>query len=128
MQSLVALITWIKLSMNRYNIYAGPYGNFHYLYTTQAENVLVAADKARQELCLEYELTNGTRRYEEAEEIIRDKYRNMEVPEEDIKRDAYELFDSWRDNWGDYDAILTEDDDIAEDDLILDYDNSGNQM
>lgn len=110
--------------MNRYNIYAGKKGEVHYLYTTQAENILVAADKAKQEVCLEYEMTNGTKSYEEAEEIIRDKYRNMQVAEEDIKHDAYELFDSWRDNWGEYSAIATEDDDICEEDLILDYEDT----
>lgn len=112
--------------MNRYNIYAGQKGKVHYLYTTQSENTLTAGQTAREEMCLEYELTNGTKSYDEAEEIIRDKYRNTFIEEEDLKQEIYELFDGWRDNWGDYNAILTEDDDIAEDDLILDYDNSGN--
>lgn len=112
-----------KPNMKNYNIYAGQRGKMIYLYTTQRDNILEAAEIAKQEVALEYELTNGTKSYEEAEEIIRDKYRNMQVPEEDIKRDAYELFDSWRDAWGEYNVIATEDDDIADDDLILDYDN-----
>ena len=112
--------------MNRYNIYAGQKGKVKYLYTTQSENILTAGETARNEMCLDYALTNGTKSYGEANEIILDKYRNMFIGEENIKRESYELFDSWRDNWGDYSAILTEDDDIAEEDLILDYDNSCN--
>jgi len=114
--------------MRNYNIYAGQRGKMHYLYTTQRENILEAAAIAKQEVELEYELTNGTKSYEEAEEIIRDKYRNMQVPEEDIKNDAFILFDSWRDAWGEYTAILTDDDDIAECDLILDYDESSSEV
>jgi hypothetical protein len=112
-----------KPSMKNYNIYAGQRGKMIYLYTTQKNNLLEAVDVARQEVQLEYELTNGTKSYEEAEEIIRDKHRNEQVPEEEIKREAYELFDSWRDSWGEYTAILTEDDNIANDDLILDYED-----
>jgi len=112
-----------KPSMKNYNIYAGQRGKMIYLYTTQKNNLLEAVDVARQEVQLEYELTNGTKSYEEAEEIIRDKHRNEQVPEEEIKREAYELFDSWRDSWGEYNAVATEDDDIAEEDLILDYVN-----
>ena len=112
--------------MNRYNIYAGKKGKVKYLYTTQSENILSAEQTARDEMCLDYVLTNGTKTYGEAEEISRDRYRNDNITEEDLKHKIYELFDEWRDNWGDYSAILTEDDDIAENDLILDYDNSSN--
>ena len=100
--------------MNRYNIYAGEKGKVKYLYTTQSENILAAGQTARDEMCLDYALTNGTKTYGEAEEIIRDRYRNDNITEEDLKHKIYELFDEWRD------------DDIAEDDLILDYDNSSN--
>lgn len=110
-------------SMKEYNIYAGLGGSFggaKYLYTTLCENEDEAVNEAYQAACEEYENYagfEGLPSYGDARDAAIEEY-STEEPDDDIVEEVYTRF---VEDWIDYYCVLTEDDDIREEDLIRDY-------
>ena len=112
-------------NMKEYNIYAGLGGSFggaRYLYTTLCESEDDAADEAYQAACEEYEDHSGFSglpNWNDAVEAARNESSECDdEPDEDI---VQEYYNSFVEDWIDYYCVLTEDDDIKEEDLIRNY-------
>lgn len=114
--------------MKQYNIYAGLNGSFggaSYQYTTLAESYEEAEQEAYEAACDKYEFMAGFLDLYDAEDCIEEycSENNLERDELDEKDlvIVYETYIEKRENWLDYKAVLTEEDNIGKDNLILDY-------
>lgn len=111
--------------LKEYNIYAGLGGGFggaDYHSTILAKDHAEAEDYAYAIACEDYESYEGSYSIKDwgdiAEELELDS--STEDPEEiESIQQAYE---EERNNWIDYYAVLTEDDDIPEDELVREHD------
>lgn len=104
--------------MKQYNIYAGKKGNKKYLYTDYFEDTITALHDAEQEMQYLYELDPYTTKWKDAIlEVV--KYNNINTF--DIIKIALDYLHNCYVNWGEYNAVLTTEDSIPKDDLILAY-------
>ena len=116
--------------MKQYNIYAGLGGNFedaNYHYTTLCETEDEALNEAYECACEEYEQygrLHGLLSWEDAvnsycEELGISQEELEDTDEESLAIEEY--YNEVRENWLAYHIVLTEEDDIDQEDLILDY-------
>lgn len=113
--------------MKEYNIYAGLGGGFggkKYLYTSLFESQEEADNEAYYAAKEEYESYEGTydgvNTFEDAMNEALDE--NPEYTEEELEDIANEIYNGYVDDWTEYCAIPTdEDDSLDEEDLIRDY-------
>ena len=123
--------------MKQYNIYAGLNGSFggaSYQYTTLADSFEEAEQEAFEAACDEFESMAGLHGLVDEEACIEEYCQNNGLERNELDEEDLEIIDEIylgeRENWLDYRAVLTEEDDIDKDDLILGYiveDDSSNQ-
>lgn len=105
-------------NLKQYNIYAGLGGGFggaFYQFTTLAESEDDANELAYEAAIAEYESYEGTNGLRTIEDIREEE--DQTLSDEDIE----EIYQSEREDWLDYYVVLTSEDDIDKEELILDY-------
>ena len=114
-----------RSKLKEYNIYSGLGGGFggaSYQYTTLCESA-EDAEKEAYESAVEgyqsYEGFNSIPTWSDSLDAAMEE--NPGVPEDELHEIADEIYNSIMEEWIEYYCILTEDDDIEEDDLIRDY-------
>ena len=117
-----------SLKMKQYNIYAGLNGSFggaSYQYTTLAESYEEAEQEAYEAACDEYESMAGLHGLYDIEDCIEEYCSENNLERDELDEEDLAIVDETyieeRENWLDYKAVLTEEDNIGEDDLILGY-------
>lgn len=108
-----------KEKLQRYNIYAGLGGSFggaFYQFTTLAESEEDAAEMAWEAAIAEYETYEGNNGISSYEDVRSENY-DPDYTDEDYEA----IYNEERESWLDYYAILTSEDSLGEEDLILDY-------
>ena len=119
-----------NVKVTSYNIYAGLGGSFggcNYLFTTLCENQEEAEKIAYEEAYLMYESYEGCHGLEDFGDAINEARDNnpdlcdLDDDDNELQSIAQEIYSEYVDNWADYKVILTDEDDIDEEDLILDY-------
>lgn len=114
-----------RSKLKEYNIYSGLGGGFggaSYQYTTLCESAEDAEKEAYEsavEECQSYEGFNSIPTWSDSLDAAMEE--NPGVPEDELHEIADEIYNSIMEEWIEYYCILTEDDDIEEDDLIRDY-------
>lgn len=114
-----------RSKLKEYNIYSGLGGSFggaSYQYTTLYESAEDAEKEAYESAVEEYqsyEGFNGIPTWSDSLDAAMEE--NPGVPEDELHEIADEIYNSIMEEWIEYYCILTEDDDIEEDDLIRDY-------
>lgn len=107
--------------MKQYNIYAGEKGKCAYMYTSLFENLDEAKHIAEEEMHAQFAVTPKRKIWEDA---------IMEASQYDTDTNlsgAFAIYSSYVDNWGEYNAVLTSEDSIPLNDLILDYVESSDE-
>ena len=104
--------------MKQYNIYAGKKGNPNYLYTDYFEDTSSALKDAEYEMHYLYELDPYTKKWKDSVLEIA-KFKNIRTC--DLVRVALDYLHTCYLDWGEYNAVLTTEDSIPNDDLILAY-------
>lgn len=123
--------------MKQYNIYAGLGGSFggaQYQYTTLADSLEEAEHEAWEVSCEEYEQYAGLHGLLDEDDCIDEYCRESGLDSDELDEDDYAIindtYQEERESWIEYRAVLTEEDNIDKDDLILGYvieDDSANQ-
>lgn len=123
--------------MKQYNIYAGLGGNFggaYYQYTTLANSLKEAQHEAWEAAYNQFNLMEGCHNFYNEENFIKEYCLNNNRNRDELKNVDLaiieELYSDELDKWLCFDAILTEEDNIDKDNLILGYiveDDSSNQ-
>lgn len=114
-----------RSKLKEYNIYSGLGGGFggaSYQYTTLCESAEDAEKEAYEsavEECQSYEGFNSIPTWSDSLDAAMEE--NPGVPEDELHEIADEIYNSIMEEWIEYYCILTEDDNIEEDDLIRDY-------
>lgn len=114
--------------MKQYNIYAGLGGSFggaNYQYTSLYETEDDANSEAYDRACEEYEQYEGLHGLYDWEDVLNEycEERNIsrkELTDED-SQEINEIYLEQRESWLDYYAVPTEEDNIDQEELILDY-------
>lgn len=114
--------------MKQYNIYAGLEGKFggaFYQYTTIANSLEAAKHEAWEVACEEFESMEGSHGLHSKKDYIEEYCLNNDLNCNDLdKEDLVAIVESYleeRNRWICFDAVLTEEDDIDKEDLILSY-------
>ena len=114
--------------MKQYNIYAGLNGSFgeaSYQYTTLADSFEEAEHEAFEAACDEFESMAGFHGLVDEETCIEEYCQDNGLERNELDEEDLEIIDETyleeRESWLDYRAVLTEEDDIDEDNLILGY-------
>jgi hypothetical protein len=105
--------------MTQYNIYAGKKGEVKYLYTSLCNNLEDAKHTAEIELHLLHEITPRTFSWKDAIKEV--KSYSKDISDEDLIKEAECVFTQNVKDWGEYNAVLTSEDSIPIESLILDY-------
>lgn len=114
--------------MKQYNIYAGLNGSFggaSYQYTTLADSIEEAEHEAFEAARDEFESMAGLHGLVDEEACIEEYCQDNGLRRDELDEDDLAIIDETyvdeRESWIDYRAVLTEEDDIDKDDLILGY-------
>lgn len=119
--------------LREYNIYAGLGGSFgggRYLYTSVYPSEEEATEDAYQNALQEYESYSGVYQglatFEEAMDEVLEENGLEDIPSDidaamELSNIANEVYLGYAEDWISYNAVLTEEDDIDEEDLIRDY-------
>lgn len=117
--------------MKQYNIYAGLGGSFggaNYQYTGFYETEDEAVDDAFQAACEDYDQYSGVHGLPSWEDAVEDYCTNLGIDPEDFDKDDSEVlqeveeyYDGARESWLCYRVVPTDEDNIDQEDLILDY-------
>lgn len=114
--------------MRSYNIYAGLggiEGGIKYLYTTMCDSLVEADAEAFECACEEYSIHEELHNVTSWEEVKYDYCEHNKIAEGDLTDKDLEAIDkdynNVRDEWLDYCAIPTDEDDIDQESLILGY-------
>lgn len=114
--------------MKQYNIYAGLNGSFggaSYQYTTLADSFEEAEYEAFEAACDKFESMASLHDIGDEEACIEEYCQDNGLERDELDEEDLKIIDETyleeRDSWLDYRAVLTEEDDIDEDDLILGY-------
>lgn len=114
-----------RSKLKEYNIYSGLGGDFggaSYQYTTLCESAEDAEKEAYESAVEEYQSYEGFNSIPTwSDSLDAAMEENPGVPEDELHEIADEIYNSIMEEWIEYYCILTEDDDIEEDDLIRDY-------
>lgn len=114
-----------RSKLKEYNIYSGLGGGFggaSYRYTTLCESAEDAEKEAYESAVEEYQSYEGFNSIPTwSDSLDAAMEENPGVPEDELHEIADEIYNSIMEEWIEYYCILTEDDDIEEDDLIRDY-------
>nr|DAN43807.1 MAG TPA: hypothetical protein [Caudoviricetes sp.] len=116
-----------RSKLREYNIYAGlggSFGGMQYMYTSLFESQEEADNEAWYAAKEEYESYAGTYEGVNTFEDAMDEAlgENPEYTEEEMEDIATEIYNGYIDDWAEYCAIPTdEDDSLDEEDLIRDY-------
>lgn len=114
-----------RSKLKEYNIYSGLGGSFggaSYQYTTLCESAEDAEKEAYESAVEEYQSYEGSNSIPTwSDSLDAAMEENPGVPEDELHEIADEIYNSIMEGWIEYYCILTEDDDIEEDDLIRDY-------
>lgn len=114
-----------RSKLKEYNIYSGLGGGFgeaSYQYTTLCESAEDAEKEAYESAVEEYQSCEGFNSIPTwSDSLDAAMEENPGVPEDELHEIADEIYNSIMEEWIEYYCILTEDDDIEEDDLIRDY-------
>ena len=114
-----------RSKLKEYNIYSGLGGGFDgasYQYTTLCESAEDAEKEAYESAVEEYQSYEGFNSIPTwSDSVDAAMEENPGVPEDELHEIADEIYNSIMEEWIEYYCILTEDDDIEEDDLIRDY-------
>lgn len=114
-----------RSKLKEYNIYSGLGGSFggaSYQYTTLCESAEDAEKEAYESAVEEYQSYEGFNSIPTwSDSLDAAMEENPGVPEDELHEIADEIYNSIMEEWIEYYCILTEDDDIEEDDLIRDY-------
>lgn len=114
-----------RSKLKEYNIYSGLGGGFDgvsYQYTTLCESAEDAEKEAYESAVEEYQSYEGFNSIPTwSDSLDAAMEENPGVPEDELHEIADEIYNSIMEEWIKYYCILTEDDDIEEDDLIRDY-------
>lgn len=114
-----------RSKLKEYNIYSGLGGGFggaSYQYTTLCESAEDAEKEAYESAVEEYQSYKGFNSIPTwSDSLDAAMEENPGVPEDELHEIADEIYNSIMEEWIEYYCILTEDDDIEEDDLIRDY-------
>lgn len=114
-----------RSKLKEYNIYSGLGGGFggaSYQYTTLCESAEDAEKEAYESAVEEYQSYGGFNSIPTwSDSLDAAMEENPGVPEDELHEIADEIYNSIMEEWIEYYCILTEDDDIEEDDLIRDY-------
>ena len=114
--------------MKQYNIYAGLNGSFggaFYQYTILADSFEGAEHEAFEAACDEFESIAGLHGLMNEEACIEEYCQDNGLERNELDEEDLAIIDETyleeRESWFDYKAVLTEEDDIDKDDLILGY-------
>lgn len=116
--------------MEKYNIYSGLSGSFgeaSYQYTSLFETITDAEEEAYIRAIEEYESYEGLHGIKEWRDIFEEYCEDHDLEPSTENEDLYNdvinsLYQEEIDNWVEYYAILTEEDNnVDKEDLILDY-------
>lgn len=111
-----------RSKLKEYNIYSGLGGGASYQYTTLCESAEDAEKEAYESAVEEYQSYEGFNSIPTwSDSLDAAMEENPGVPEDELHEIADEIYNSIMEEWIEYYCILTEDDDIEEDDLIRDY-------
>ena len=114
-----------RSKLKEYNIYSGLGGGFggaSYQYATLCESAEDAEKEAYESAVEEYQSYEGFNSIPTwSDSLDAAMEENPGVPEDELHEIADEIYNSIMEEWIEYYCILTEDDDIEEDDLIRDY-------
>lgn len=117
-----------RSKLREYNIYAGLGGGFRgaqYQYTSLFESEEEAVNEAyyaAKEEYAAYEGMRGLEDFSDAMEEARSMNPDSDDDDEDLERIAEEIYNSYVEDWIEYYAVPTdEDDSLDEEDLIRDY-------
>lgn len=112
-----------RSKLKEYNIYSGlGFGGASYQYTTLCESAEDAEKEAYESAVEEYQSYEGFNSIPTwSDSLDAAMEENPGVPEDELHEIADEIYNSIMEEWIEYYCILTEDDDIEEDDLIRDY-------
>lgn len=114
-----------RSKLKEYNIYSGLGGGFggaSYQHTTLCESAEDAEKEAYESAVEEYQSYEGFNSIPTwSDSLDAAMEENPGVPEDELHEIADEIYNSIMEEWIEYYCILTEDDDIEEDDLIRDY-------
>lgn len=114
-----------RSKLKEYNMYSGLGGGFSgasYQYTTLCESAEDAEKEAYESAVEEYQSYEGFSDIPTwSDSLDAAMEENPGVPEDELHEIADEIYNSIMEEWIEYYCILTEDDDIEEDDLIRDY-------
>lgn len=114
-----------RSKLKEYNIYfglGGGFGGASYQYTTLCESAEDAEKEAYESAVEEYQSYEGFNSIPTwSDSLDAAMEENPGVPEDELHEIADEIYNSIMEEWIEYYCILTEDDDIEEDDLIRDY-------
>lgn len=114
-----------RSKLKEYNIYSGLGGGFggaSYQYTTLCESAKDAEKEAYESAVEEYQSYEGFNSIPTwSDSLDAAMEENPGVPEDELHEIADEIYNSIMEERIEYYCILTEDDDIEEDDLIRDY-------
>lgn len=112
-----------RSKLKEYNIYSGlGSGGASYQYTTLCESAEDAEKEAYESAVEEYQSYEGFSNIPTwSDSLDAAMEENPGVPEDELHEIADEIYNSIMEEWIEYYCILTEDDDIEEDDLIRDY-------
>lgn len=102
----------------KYNIYAGLNGGFGgatYQHTEDFDNINEATDVAYQIACEEYDAHAGNHGLKSWGDIAVEEG----LDEEDDELEIDEIYAEARESWIEYYAVLTEEDDLEESEILL---------
>lgn len=116
--------------MKQFNIYAGLSGSFggaHYQYTTLCESQDEAYNEAYEAACEEYDSYAGLHGLPSWEDAVNSYCEDLGITPDDLEDtdeeylEIEELYNETMEGWLAYHVVPTEEDDIDQEDLILDY-------
>lgn len=123
MQSMDVL--YLKYKMKQYNIYAGIGKKLTYQYTTLADSLADAEYEAYNIACFEYDSLRNLYNFPNESDIINEYCDEVRITVHDLTDSDFQKIDLkyklTREDFINYHAILTEEDNVNKNNLIIGY-------